>query len=209
MVLLEKSAGIKGVVFKRHDEIPSATRNANIAKAARWWKTRETILYLPRGVRELSTMRERVAAVFTGRVLEGRGRRWSEWVSWLYLQLLNEIDLLRKLGLKFDASMRLQLALRLLKTSIGLFNCTSVDKAGALVVEKLSPRWIQTCMEAHQIHLCTKSGKTQEIIKKNPDEFAGKPAVADSVDSDAGASGNSDAEGMGAEKKQCGCSGRL
>ncbi|KAG6960724.1 hypothetical protein JG688_00009460 [Phytophthora aleatoria] len=111
-------------------------------------------------------MRERVAAVFTGRVLEGRGRRWNEWVSWLYLQLLNEIDLLRKLGLKFDASMRLQLALRLLKTSIGSFNCTSVDKAGALVVEKLSPRWIQTCMEARQIHLRTKSGKTQVSPEK-------------------------------------------
>ncbi|KAF1782707.1 hypothetical protein GQ600_24282 [Phytophthora cactorum] len=109
MVLTEKSAGIKGLCAEVVDEFleifRSATRVANISKAARWWKKRETIFHLSRGVPELSAMRER-----------GRSR---------------------------------------------------VNR--------------------------------KEIIKKYPDGFAGKTPVAASVDSDADASGNSVAEGMGTE----------
>lgn len=167
---MEGKGGIKGLFAQAVDEFPeifrSKTRNANLTKATRWWKRRETLLRLPRGVRELSAKREQGRSRVNKKALKGRGRQRSEWVAWLYPQLLDEFDRLRKLGLKFDASMLRQLAIRLLKTSTGKFNSSSVDKVGALILEKISPRWIQTFMEAHRIVFRTQSGKKQVSPEK-------------------------------------------
>ncbi|KAE9101766.1 hypothetical protein PF010_g14342 [Phytophthora fragariae] len=165
MVVMEEKSGIKGLFAHAVDEFPeifrSKTRNANITKTSRWWKKKETLLQLPRGVRELSAKRGQGRSRVSKKALQGRGRQRREWFSLLYPLLLEELDRLRKLGLKFDASMLRQLAIRLLKTSTGPFSRSLVDKVRALIVEKISPRWIQTFMEAHRIVFRTQSGKKQ------------------------------------------------
>ncbi|KAG1691193.1 hypothetical protein DVH05_026454 [Phytophthora capsici] len=61
LVEMERRGGIKGLRARAVDEFPeifrSESRNSNLAKAASWWKKRETILNLPKGTRELSTRR--------------------------------------------------------------------------------------------------------------------------------------------------------
>jgi hypothetical protein len=41
----------------------------------------------------------------------GRGAKRSEWVMWLYPQLLDAFDLFRKTGVKFSSKLLIELAL--------------------------------------------------------------------------------------------------
>ncbi|OWY96290.1 hypothetical protein PHMEG_00033478 [Phytophthora megakarya] len=95
------------------------------------------------------------------KVIGGRGRPRNPWVEWLYPRLLEEFDRLRKLGVKLEPPLLLQLAKEILSDNTDGYYARSVDDKGALIINKITSRWVQTFMEAHQIVLRTQSGKKQ------------------------------------------------
>ncbi|KAE9165728.1 hypothetical protein PF005_g29485, partial [Phytophthora fragariae] len=154
--------GNKGIFAAAVDEIfNSRTRNANIAKAMDWFRTKTTLLEAKRGSTNLSARRQDGRKRVSLRVLPGRGRRRSKWVTWLYNHLVDEFDRLRTAGLKFDAPLLRKLALRILRTQGDGYDNDSVDSNGALLREKVTPRWIQSFTECHNIVLRTQTGKKQ------------------------------------------------
>ncbi|ETP28207.1 hypothetical protein F442_22508 [Phytophthora nicotianae P10297] len=161
----EANNGDKGMFAKAVNKFPgifnSATQAANLAKAIDWWKKREQILDAGRGSVAISARRRGGRRRVSAKVTAGRGRPRSAWVKWLYTMLLDEFDRLRKLGVKFDAALLLQLAKNILRNSSEAFNTRSTDAKGALLIDKITPRWIQSFMEAHQIVVRTQTGKKQ------------------------------------------------
>ncbi|RLN67573.1 hypothetical protein BBJ28_00024453, partial [Nothophytophthora sp. Chile5] len=81
--------------------------------------------------------------------------------EWIYPELLSEFDRLRKAGLKFDAPLLHQLAVRVLDVTPGPFSLTSVDDNGALWADKITARWVQQFMECNGIVLRAQTGKRQ------------------------------------------------
>ncbi|KAG6951788.1 hypothetical protein JG687_00013378 [Phytophthora cactorum] len=65
----------------------SGTRDANLSKAIYWWKKRGTFTETPRGTVGISTRRETGRKRINAKALQGRGRRRSEWVNWIYPRL--------------------------------------------------------------------------------------------------------------------------
>lgn len=161
----EKLHGDEGMFAKAVDKFPtifnSATRSANLAKSIYWWRKRNLILHSERGTVAVSARRRGGRRRVGLKVIGGRGRPRSAWVEWIYPLLLDEFDRLRKLGVKFDPALLLQLAKQLLRDSVEPYNERSVDGKGALIIDKITPRWVQCFMEAHQIVLRTQTGKKQ------------------------------------------------
>ncbi|OWZ21184.1 hypothetical protein PHMEG_0004301 [Phytophthora megakarya] len=89
----------------------------------------------------------------------GASSERNPWVEWLYPRLLEEFDRLRKLGVKYEPPLLLQLAKQILSDNTDGYNSRSVNDKGALIINKITSRCVQTFMEAHQIALRTRSGK--------------------------------------------------
>lgn len=161
----EAVKGDKGMFAKAVDKFPgvfnSMTRAANLAKAVDWWKKRGRILEADRGAVVVSTRRRGGRRRVSSKVIAGRGRPRSAWVTWLYPLLLDEFDRLRKLGVKFEPALLQQLAKQILRDSSAPYTFKSVDPKGALIIDKITPRWVQGFMEAHQIVIRAQTGKKQ------------------------------------------------
>ncbi|KAE8880253.1 hypothetical protein PF003_g35736 [Phytophthora fragariae] len=170
MVETEKVYGDKHLFPKAVDKFPaifkSATRRANIAKAMNWWKKREMYLQSERGATAVSGRREHGRVRVNRKCMTGRCRRPSTWVAWLYPVLLAEFDRLRKAGLKFDAPMLRQVALRQFDVPWAPFNTASVDSQDASLLSKITTRWVQVFMEKHRIVLRAHTGKRQVSPEK-------------------------------------------
>ena len=153
-----------------------SSRNANLQKCARWWKNRESICAKdkknnPKTVNHLMwNGRKKI----NRKSSPGRGRKRSEWVIWLYEELLDEFHRLRKAGLKFDPALLRVLARDIIgKNAHDVFNAFYKDpKDGKLIGEKITCKWIQNFMEANNVVMRTQTGKLsvspekQEFIDK-------------------------------------------
>jgi len=165
MEMMNDKEGSKHLCAKAVAKFPrtftSATANANLAKAMRWWKMRASITGASRGSVVLSSRRANGRKRVALKAGPGRGRRRSAFVKWIYPELLSEFDRLRKAGLKFDAPLLRQLAVRVLDVSPGPFGLASVDDNGALWADKITARWVQQFMECNGIVLRAQTGKRQ------------------------------------------------
>lgn len=86
--------GIKNLCVKTIKEFPSQFRgsnNANITKARNWWNKREELLNKsssenPNGV---AHRQRNIRRYVIRKAMSGRGAKRSEWVNWLYGELLS------------------------------------------------------------------------------------------------------------------------
>jgi hypothetical protein len=74
----------------------------------------------------------------------GHGAKRSEWVMWLYPQLLDAFDLFRKTSVKFSSKLLIELALSVLLDPTSIYTTQSRDpKDNRLLIEKLNHSWVQ------------------------------------------------------------------
>ncbi|ETO82009.1 hypothetical protein F444_03758 [Phytophthora nicotianae P1976] len=155
----ENANGAKNMFTRAVDQFPdifnSSTRNANLCKAMSWWKNREQLQAPLRGSLSLPSLRSDGTKRVNSKALSGRGRPRSKWVLWIYPLLLSEIDRLRKVGLKFDASLLRQVAKRILHDP----QSPRADEDGAEMSTKITSRWVQTFLENNNIVLRAATGK--------------------------------------------------
>ena len=85
-------------------------------------------------------------------IAQGRGRKRSDWVNWLYpllkdryrrCDIMNRFDDLRKCGVKFDCSLLSQVAIDIIENSADEeFNKNTVASDGKLIITKIDYQWI-------------------------------------------------------------------
>ena len=84
-------------------------QKANLMKASRWWKDRDTITASLSSKRRKSGTNKAINSVcqrgprrcLEKKAMDGRGRKIQPWVTWLYAKLVKKFDRLCKAGLKF------------------------------------------------------------------------------------------------------------
>jgi hypothetical protein len=83
----------------------SVNVKANLQRASRWWRARDSIVQSDRGISRCKV----VTGVQLGSLIrhstkagKRRGRKRSRWVSWLYEALLVEFERLKKAGITFS-----------------------------------------------------------------------------------------------------------
>ncbi|KAG6949065.1 hypothetical protein JG687_00015094, partial [Phytophthora cactorum] len=123
-------------------------------------------LEAPRSSTVLSGCRSHGRVRVNRKVIVGRGRRTSPWVIWLYPILRAEFDRLRKAGMKFDAPLLCQVALRQLQAPGATLMEASVDCNGVTLATKVTSRWIQVFMVKHRIVLRAHTRKRQVSPEK-------------------------------------------
>jgi hypothetical protein len=140
------------------------TEKANIQKAMHWWANRDEILQpsnvLDLSYKTLSRPQIGIVAQRPRKARRGWGRKHSQWASWLYAQLLEEFERLRSAGAKLSSSILQKLARLLISNSPNRFNNNYIDpRAGGLIIDKISSRWIQTFMDVNSIVLRQQTGR--------------------------------------------------
>ncbi|KAL3702229.1 hypothetical protein R1sor_020251 [Riccia sorocarpa] len=129
------------------------TVNANCMKATRWWDEREKFLNLQQDKETKLSVNHSQPGINRKVLLKAapaRGKR-SSWVTWLYRELEEEFDHLRKAGVKFLPKLLRQLALELIETSNHPQFCSSYEEEGKLISVKVTDRWIQHFMANRNI----------------------------------------------------------
>jgi hypothetical protein len=90
----------------------------------------------------------------------GRRTKRSEWMMWLYPQLLDAFNLFRKTGVKFSSKLLIELVLSVLLNPTSIYTAQSRDpKDNRLLIEKLNYSWVQQFMDVHNIVLLSQRGK--------------------------------------------------
>jgi hypothetical protein len=116
----------KNIASKAVVEFPELFRGlqkANLQKASRWWKTRDSFkqsLNCKGGTQRQSVSCKQTwgsRKVVLVKACIGRGRKRVPWVEWLHLQLLEEFRRLSKANVKFSPTLLLALAKDLLKSA--------------------------------------------------------------------------------------------
>ncbi|KAF1772582.1 hypothetical protein GQ600_24402 [Phytophthora cactorum] len=143
MVKTEAQCGGKLLFPKTVDKFPSvfksATRRANIAKATNWWRKREGYLDAARGTTVVSGRRAHGRVRVNRKSATSRDRYTSAWVTWLYPVLLDKFDRLQKAGLKFDAPLLRQLALKQFSVPSAPYTASSLLIAVVLADQAVEP----------------------------------------------------------------------
>jgi hypothetical protein len=166
MVEEEKTTGTKGLlaktvrhfhsVFRAYDEL---TRKAAMMRVSRWWKAK-----LNDGPKnKILTRRTRdERKQMHAKAFRGRGRKRADWVIALYSDLYDEFHELRRLGVKFSASVLRQVAHQLLKQGsndtihgTGLLDPVSKKCMNVLV----NSSWIEWFQVAHGLTVRLSTGK--------------------------------------------------
>ena len=120
---------------------------ANHTKATRWWKMRDKAgEYGGKNPKSISAVVPSVRKRFNLEEVAGRGRRQSEWVSYLYVELLSEFMRLNAAGVKFSPALCGQLA-RTVMNDAPLYNPNFIDPFDDKpIVDKIKTRWVQQFM---------------------------------------------------------------
>jgi hypothetical protein len=110
----------------------------------RWWKIRDSILAIeasrdPISVNQRQPGREKK---LLSKAAVGRGRKRAPWVEWLYKQLLEDFDRLRKAGVKFSPKLLLTLASDILKESVHPEFHANTEIDSRTIQDHLTFRWI-------------------------------------------------------------------
>lgn len=146
--------------FPEHFRAP--TKNANLAKASRWWKDQDRILHEDKSVSGPNcVVRSNIGkrTKCQPKTRGGRGRKRAPWVTWLYSELIEEFERLRKAGVKFSPTILCNLACTILQASIGDFNPHTVDGDGVLIMQKIKYQWIRYFMDVHDIVCLSQRGR--------------------------------------------------
>ena len=117
---------------------------ANHTKATRWWKTRDKVgEYGGTNPKSISAVVPSVRKRVNLKAVAGRGRRHSEWVSYLYVELLSEFMRLNAAGVKFSPALCGQLA-RTVMNDAPLYNSNFIDPFDdKTFVNKIKTGWVQ------------------------------------------------------------------
>ena len=139
-------------------------------KATRWWQQREDFIdnIADRSITFLANQsrfgkRKRILT----KARPGRGAKHSEWILWLYPNLLAAFEHSRKVVVKFSAKLLCKLALFFLLGPNSIFTWESRDpKDNRLLTEKICYSWIQQFMDVHNIVLLSQRGRLICSVKK-------------------------------------------
>jgi hypothetical protein len=140
-------------------------KTANVVRATRWWARRNEFCNEDENANStvaFSCTRSRLGQRKRMRMkaAPGRGAKRSEWVMWLYPELLVAFNLFRKTGVKFSSKLLIELALSVLLDPTSIYTAQSRDpKDNRLLIKKLNPSWVQRFMDAHNIVLLSQRGK--------------------------------------------------
>eukprot|EP00474_Spongospora_subterranea_P006157 CRZ06615.1 hypothetical protein [Spongospora subterranea] len=162
MVEDQQVNGQKGLYARTVRFFPSEFRgsvNANSMKASRWWASKEEILTLEKENVTMSQQQCGIRRVVRLKTKEGRGRKTAAWVSWLHDELCSEFDRLRKAGVKFSPHILKNLALDVLQQSDHPEFSSRYKWKDVLIMDKITPRWIQTFMDKKNIVGRAQTGK--------------------------------------------------
>jgi hypothetical protein len=97
----------------------------------------------------------------------GRSPKHSEWVLWLYLNLLATFEHFKRFGIKFLAKLLCKLALSILLGQNSIYTKYSRDpKDNKLLTEKICYNWIKQFMDVHNIVLLSQRGRLICSIEK-------------------------------------------
>lgn len=132
----------------RFPDVFRASHNANLQKAADWWRKRDSILAMTSN--SLSQARDGRVQRVDRKASQGRGRKRSAWVEWPHGELKTEFVRLRSMRIKVSRTIVIDAARHLLTTSTGQFNAVTMER-GRPIAERIDSRWIQTFMERHDI----------------------------------------------------------
>ncbi|KAL0218070.1 hypothetical protein RCL1_008918 [Eukaryota sp. TZLM3-RCL] len=149
---------------EKFPEVFKASANANIVEAMDWWKKRDTILpddeedRVQLSISRVSNAQRR--KVFL-KALPGRGRRKAPWVEWIYEQLVEEFDRLRKAGVAFDTNLLISLAKDIIeKSDHAVFKRGYKETEGSISIEqRITTCWMQLFMEHHNVVCRKQCGK--------------------------------------------------
>jgi hypothetical protein len=90
----------------------------------------------------------------------GRSPRHSEWVLWLYSNLLAVFEHFKRFAVKFSTNFLCELALFVLLGQDSIFTEQSRDpKDNKLIIDKICYSWIQQFMDVHNIVLLSQRGR--------------------------------------------------
>ena len=124
-------------------------KTANVVRATRWWPRRNEYYNKDENVNSTATFscnRSRLGQQKRMRMkaTPSRGAKYSEWVMWLYPQLLVAFDWFRKTDMKFLSKLLTELALLVLLDPTSIYTAQSRDpKNNRLLIEKLNHSWVQ------------------------------------------------------------------
>jgi hypothetical protein len=159
------NAGLYVRTIQAFPEHFKGKKTANVVRATRWWAHRNEFCNEDENANStaiFSCTRSRLGQRKQMRIkpAPGRGAKRSEWVMWLYPQLLVAFDLFRKTGVKFSSKLLIELALSVLLDPTSIYTTQSRDpKDNRLLIEKLNHSCVQRFMDVHNIVLLSQCGK--------------------------------------------------
>ena len=120
---------------------------ANHNKDTRWWKIRDKVgEYGNINRKSISSVVSSVRKRVNLKAVAGRARRRTEWVTYLYVELLSEFMRLKAAGVKFSPTLIGQLA-RTVMNDAPLYNSNFIDLFDDKpIVDKIKTRWVQQFM---------------------------------------------------------------
>jgi hypothetical protein len=133
-----------------------------ISPICRWWNIRASVLAVPETSSNCISVNHRQPGrekKLLSKAVVGRGPKRTPWVEWLYKQLLEEFDRLRKAGVKFSPKLLLALASDILKTSEHPEFSANTEVNSRTIQDHLTYRWIQHFMNANNVVGRRQTGK--------------------------------------------------
>jgi hypothetical protein len=173
MVEDEVFHGFNGLYRRAIHAFPANFRGqktANIMKATKWWQQQEefTNNIADRSI-TFSASQSRLGKrkrILT-KAKPGRGSKRSEWVLWLYPNLLVAFEHFKRSAVKFSAKKLCELALFVLLGPDSIFTKQSRDpKDNRLLTKKIYYSWIQQFMDVHNIVLLSQCGRLICSVEK-------------------------------------------
>jgi hypothetical protein len=146
---LNGNLGLYGRTIQAFHEHFRGKKTANIVRASRWWALRNEFCNEDENANStaaFSCSRSRLGQHkrMLKKATPGCGPKCSEWVMWLYIQLLDAFHQLRKTGEKISSKLLIKPALSVLLDPISIYTTQSRDpKDNRLLIEKLNHSWIQ------------------------------------------------------------------
>jgi hypothetical protein len=162
---LNNNPGLYGRTIQAFPEHFRGQKTANVVRASRWWALRNEFCNENENANStaaFSCNRSRLGQRkrMLMKAAPGRGTKCSEWVMWLYPQLLDAFNLFRKIGVKFSSKLLIEVALSMLLDPTSIYTAQSRDpKDNRLLIERLNHSWVQRFMDVHNIVLLSQRRK--------------------------------------------------
>jgi hypothetical protein len=134
-----------------------------VPTAGRWWTDRESIMQIAKDKENMvSTNHQQYCGKqkkFLSKAADGRGPKRAEWVQWLYGELLDEFDRLRKAGVKFSPKLLCTLAINIIESSSHPTFHPHYEVNDRTIVDHINYRWITRFMATKNIVCRSQTGK--------------------------------------------------